>query len=48
MTKVICGTKKAQFLLHGRKLELAAGDGFFFEREFENPLEAVDISQIER
>ena len=48
MTKVIRGTKKAQFLLHGRELELAAGNGFFLECERENPLQAADIDQVKR
>lgn len=48
MTKVICGTEKAQLLLHGRELGLTSGDAFFFQCECENPLEAVDIDQIKR
>lgn len=45
---MIRGTKKAQLLLDGRELELGAGKGFLFERELENPLQAVDIDQIKR
>ena len=48
MGKVIRGTKKAQLLLHGWEMGLAAGDVFFFECELENPLKAVDVEKLKR
>src|SRR5438552_8706151 len=48
MTKVISRTQKAQLLLHGRELGLANGVIFFFEREFKDPLEPVDVDEFER
>lgn len=48
MTKVIRGTKKTEFLLHGRKAWFAISNGFFFEGELENTFQSVNVNQIER
>jgi len=48
MTKVICGAKKTQFLLHGWKTGFSCGSGFFFKGKLENALESIDIDQFER
>jgi hypothetical protein len=47
MTKVIRGTKKSQFLLHGRQAGSAVSDGFFFQGKLENTFESIDVDQIE-
>ncbi len=48
MTKVIRGTKKAEFLLHGGKAGSAISNGFFFEGELENTFKSVNVNQIEQ
>lgn len=48
MAKMICGAKKTQFLLDGRKAGIAFRNGFFFKGKLENALESIDIDQFKR
>jgi len=48
MTKMICGAKETQCLLHGREAGIAFRNGFFFKGKLENAFESIDIGQFKR